>query len=95
MCRLWLSDAGDGRHYPPSHSDATGMSAPALRWVLGLGSYQTAWAWLHQLRWHTNCASELTFFRGGDHGYWDRRNSNVLIFARRHGWRERLPCPAA
>jgi transposase-like protein len=28
----------------------TGMSALALQQVLGLGSYQTAWAWLHKLR---------------------------------------------
>ena len=27
-----------------------GVSAPGLQRVLGLGSYQTAWAWLHKLR---------------------------------------------
>lgn len=27
-----------------------GMSALGLQRVLGLGSYQTAWAWLHKLR---------------------------------------------
>jgi transposase-like protein/ribosomal protein L37AE/L43A len=31
-------------------SSKTGTSALALQQVLGLGSYQTAWAWLHKLR---------------------------------------------
>ena len=31
-------------------STKTGVSALALQQVLGLGSYQTAWAWLHKLR---------------------------------------------
>lgn len=31
-------------------STKTGTSALALQQVLGLGSYQTAWAWLHKLR---------------------------------------------
>lgn len=31
-------------------SAKTGTSALALQQVLGLGSYQTAWAWLHKLR---------------------------------------------
>lgn len=31
-------------------SHKTGTSALALQQVLGLGSYQTAWAWLHKLR---------------------------------------------
>jgi transposase-like protein/ribosomal protein L37AE/L43A len=31
-------------------STKTGTSALALRQVLGLGSYQTAWTWLHKLR---------------------------------------------
>ncbi len=31
-------------------SPKTGTSALALQKVLGLGSYQTAWAWLHKLR---------------------------------------------
>jgi transposase-like protein len=31
-------------------SSKTGTSALALRQILGLGSYQTAWAWLHKLR---------------------------------------------
>ena len=31
-------------------STKNGTSALALQQVLGLGSYQTAWAWLHKLR---------------------------------------------
>jgi transposase-like protein len=31
-------------------SQKTGVSALGLQHVLGLGSYQTAWAWLHKLR---------------------------------------------
>jgi transposase-like protein/ribosomal protein L37AE/L43A len=31
-------------------SSKTGTSALALQQILGLGSYQTAWAWLHKLR---------------------------------------------
>ena len=31
-------------------SQKTGTSARTLQRVLGLGSYQTAWAWLHKLR---------------------------------------------
>ena len=31
-------------------SQKTGMSALGLKHVLGLGSYQTAWTWLHKLR---------------------------------------------
>ena len=31
-------------------SQKTGTSAVTLQQVLGLGSYQTAWAWLHKLR---------------------------------------------
>mgnify|MGYP003693835353 CR=1 FL=1 len=31
-------------------STKTGTSALALKQVLGLGSYQTAWTWLHKLR---------------------------------------------
>ena len=31
-------------------SQKTGVSALSLQRVLGLGSYQTAWAWLHKLR---------------------------------------------
>ncbi len=31
-------------------SQKTGVSALGLKRVLGLGSYQTAWAWLHKLR---------------------------------------------
>lgn len=31
-------------------SQKTGASAAGLQQVLGLGSYQTAWAWLHKLR---------------------------------------------
>lgn len=31
-------------------SSKTGTSAAALQQILGLGSYQTAWAWLHKLR---------------------------------------------
>ncbi len=31
-------------------SQKTGVSAKALQATLGLGSYQTAWAWLHKLR---------------------------------------------
>ena len=31
-------------------SSKTGTSALALQQVLGLGSYRTAWAWLHKLR---------------------------------------------
>jgi transposase-like protein len=31
-------------------SSRTGTSARALQQILGLGSYQTAWAWLHKLR---------------------------------------------
>ena len=32
------------------HQPKTGTSALGLQRVLGLGSYQTAWAWLHKLR---------------------------------------------
>lgn len=31
-------------------SQKNGVSALGLQQVLGLGSYQTAWAWLHKLR---------------------------------------------
>jgi hypothetical protein len=31
-------------------SQKTGTSALGLQKILGLGSYQTAWAWLHKLR---------------------------------------------
>ncbi len=31
-------------------SQKNGVSALGLQRVLGLGSYQTAWAWLHKLR---------------------------------------------
>ena len=33
-----------------SSTRRTGVSALGLQRVLGLGSYQTAWAWLHKLR---------------------------------------------
>ena len=63
--RLWSPDVGHGRDDLSGHPDAvdhvvprdvvgdqtkTGTSALGLQRVLGLGSYQTAWAWLHKLR---------------------------------------------
>ena len=41
-----------GRFFAPYAvtSQKTGTSALALQQVLGFGSYQTAWAWLHKLR---------------------------------------------
>ena len=62
---VWSADVGDGRHDPPGHADAAarlvsrdvgchqsedGDERPTLQRVLGLGSYQTAWTWLHKLR---------------------------------------------
>jgi len=60
-----LSDVGDGRHRVSGYADAplrwframwfvtsqkNGASALGLQRVLGLGSYRTAWSWLHKLR---------------------------------------------
>jgi transposase-like protein len=62
---LSLGDLGHSGHDPRWHPDAAGelvrgglvrgqpeagVSALGLQRVLGLGSYQTAWAWLHKLR---------------------------------------------
>src|SRR6202165_5196707 len=60
-----MPDLGDGRDYISGHEDAfaglvsryvvvttqkNGASALGLQRVLGLKSYETAWAWLHKLR---------------------------------------------
>src|SRR3954468_9368394 len=65
LCRLPVGDLGDGGHDLRRHAAAVGelvcgrlvrvdrkqgVSALGLQRVLGLGSYQTAWAWLHKLR---------------------------------------------
>ena len=62
---LQLSDLSDGWHRVPGHAEASlrlvsgdvvcdqsenGASALGLQRVLGLGSYRTAWSWLHKLR---------------------------------------------
>jgi len=59
------TDLSDGRHNFPGHAEAlgtwframwyvtsqkNGASALGLQRVLGLGSYETAWTWLHKLR---------------------------------------------
>ena len=59
------TDLGDGGHNFPGHAEAPGdvvprdvvcdsqkhgASALGLQRVLGLGSYETAWTWLHKLR---------------------------------------------
>jgi len=61
---VWTADVGDGRNDLSGHADAaavwfpamwsvtsqkTGTSARTLQRVLRLGSYQTAWTWLHKL----------------------------------------------
>src|SRR5438477_12475817 len=65
MCGLRASELGDGRDNLPghtqtahglvpgevgSHEPKNGASAIGLQRVLGLGSYDTAWTWLHKLR---------------------------------------------
>ena len=66
VCRLRVSELGDGRDNLPGHTQtADGLvsgdvgshqpeercaSAIGLQRVLGLGSYDTAWTWLHKLR---------------------------------------------
>jgi transposase-like protein len=65
VCRVWAQDLGDGRGdlspdpYAVEHvvcrdllvtSQKNGASAQNLHDMLGLGSYETAWAWLHKLR---------------------------------------------
>ena len=62
---LWTSGVGDrGHHFPGTRtplsvwfraiwwvvSQRNGASALGLQRVLGLGSYRTAWTWLHKLR---------------------------------------------
>ena len=62
---LWTSGVGDrGHHFPGDPysvvvwfraiwwvvSQKNGASALGLQRVLGLGSYRTAWTWLHKLR---------------------------------------------
>lgn len=61
MRRLWLSNFGDSRNDRTPlpvwframwwvTSQKNGVSALGLQRVLGLKSYETAWAWLHKLR---------------------------------------------
>ena len=63
MFELRVSEFGNGRHHLPGHSEAArglvsgdvgsqknGASAIGLQRELGLGSYDTAWTWLHKLR---------------------------------------------
>src|ERR1019366_1306704 len=65
VCALRVSDIGNGRNDFPGYADpANGLVSChvvgdqseergqrlGLQRVLGLGSYQTAWAWLHKLR---------------------------------------------
>src|SRR5438309_1950502 len=63
--RVRPADVGHGRHDLPGHADALADlvprdvvghqpedwdQRPGLQQVLGLGSYETAWTWLHKLR---------------------------------------------
>jgi hypothetical protein len=65
MCRMWPPNVGDRRNdfqdtrTPLTTGFAamwwvtnqqTGVSALGLQRALGLGSYKTAWSWLHKLR---------------------------------------------
>ena len=62
---VWTPNLGDGGDDLPGHAQAAGglvsrhvlvatqkngASALGLQRVLGLGSYKTAWTWLHKLR---------------------------------------------
>ncbi len=78
-------------------SQKQGVSAASVQQVLGLGSYQTAWTWLHKLRramvrpgrdkLHGVVETDETFIGGEDpkDGTWIERKSLVVIAAEEDG----------
>jgi transposase-like protein len=79
-------------------SQKTGTSALGLQHVLGLGSYKTAWAWLHKLRramvrpgrdrLSGRVAVDETYIGGLDEGHPGRQKSNkalVVVAAQENG----------
>lgn len=72
-------------------SQKTGASAVGLQQVLGLGSYQTAWAWLHKLRramvrpgrdrLHGAVEVDETYWGAGDEALKGRHLVNRVVIA--------------
>lgn len=72
-------------------SQKTGASALGLQQVLGLGSYQTAWAWLHKLRRAMvrpgrdrltgRVEVDETYWGAGEEGVRGRRLANRTVLA--------------
>jgi transposase-like protein len=77
-------------------SQKNGTSAANIQRILGLGSYQTAWTWLHKLRramvrpgrdkLHGRVEVDETFLQGEDsQGLWLPRKAAVVIAAEEDG----------
>jgi hypothetical protein len=77
-------------------SQKNGASAASLQQALGLGSYQTAWTWLHKLRramvrpgrdqLHGTVEVDETFIGGeSPDGTWDDQKAIVLVAAEEDG----------
>jgi transposase-like protein len=78
-------------------SQKQGVSAASIQQVLGLGSYQTAWTWLHKLRramvrpgrdkLHGVVETDETYVGGEDpkDGTWIERKAIVVIAAEEDG----------
>lgn len=77
-------------------SQKNGTSAANIQRILGLGSYQTAWTWLHKLRramvrpgrdkLHGRVEVDETFLQGEDsQGLWLPRKAAIVIAAEEDG----------
>ena len=72
-------------------SQKNGASALGLQRILGLGSYLTAWAWLHKLRramvrpgrdrLHGLIQVDETFWGGHEEGRWGREHGSKTLIA--------------
>ena len=83
-------------------SQRTGASAKDLQQVLGLGSYETAWTWLHKLR-RAQVEVDETYLGGLEEGVRGRQTEKKALIAvaveeaglsydrlEKHGYRHRI-----